>query len=73
LPTSSPSSTETQLTPQQEAELRIHELAQKIKDETHLRKILLTAKIGLRRGVYEQIVPHLKFVPRSFRKLMKHA
>jgi hypothetical protein len=64
--------TEQALTEEQAAELRIHELAQKIRDEEHLRFILRQSKIGLRRQVYEQIVPHLKFSPRSYRKLMKH-
>jgi hypothetical protein len=54
------------------AQARIKELAGDIKDEAQLKKILLTAKIGLRQGVYDQIKPHLKFSCRDYRQLMRH-
>ena len=73
MPTSSPSQTEQPLTEQQEAELRIHELAAKIKDEKQLQAILKTTILGLRRGVYNQLLPHLSFKPRPYRKLMRNA
>lgn len=66
------SQTEQPLTEQQEAEFRIHELAAKIRDEKHLRAILMTAILGLRPKVYKQLVPHLSFTPRPFRKLMRN-
>jgi len=51
----------------------IAELSSKIKDEKELRRILLSATLGLRKGVYNNILPHLTFKPRSFRKLMRDA
>jgi hypothetical protein len=65
--------TEAGLTEQQAADLRIHELAGRIKDEKQLRAILVTTVLGLRRGVYNKLVPHLSFKPRTFRKLMREA
>jgi hypothetical protein len=67
------SQTEQPLNEQQEATLRIHELAQKIKDEKQLRAILMTAILGLRHKVYKQLLPHLNFKPREYRKLMRNA
>jgi hypothetical protein len=67
------SQTEQPLNEHQEATLRIHELAAKIKDEKQLQAILKTAIYGLRRGVYDQLVPHLSFKPRPYRKLMRNA
>lgn len=65
--------TEKELTEQQQADLRIHELAAKIKDEKQLQAIIKNAIYGLRRSVYDQIVPHLNFKPRPYRKLMRNA
>lgn len=67
------SDTDCELTEQEACDVRIAELARQIKDEKQLRKILLTAQIGLRKGVYLQILPHLSFKPREYRKLMRHA
>jgi hypothetical protein len=62
--------TEQPLTDEQQAELRIHELAQFIQNEKQLRAILKTGKIGLRKSIYEKLLPHLSFVPCSYRELM---
>ena len=64
---------DTQATEEEQAQARIAELASNIKDEKQLRQILETAVIGLRRSVYNQIVPHLAFTPKPYRKLMRHA
>jgi hypothetical protein len=64
---------DTMSTEEELAQTQIADLAAQIKDEKQLRSILLAAHIGLRWGVYNQIVPHLTFKPREYRKLMKHA
>lgn len=65
--------TDGELTEQQAADLRIHELAGRIKDEKQLRAILVTTVLGLRRGVYNKLAPHLSFKPRPYRKLIRNA
>lgn len=64
-------STETELTQEQRAELKIHELAAAIENNYQLRKVVGNAVIGLRKAVYEQIVPHLSFKPLPYKKLMQ--
>ena len=63
--------TEQQLNEEQAAELRIHELAQQIHGNSKLRKIVKSARFGLRAQVYNEIVPHLNFKPLPFSKLVR--
>lgn len=64
---------DTESSEEDKAQLLIADLASRIKDDKQLRSVLLAAHIGMRQGVYHQILPHLSFTPRSYRKLMRHA
>ena len=64
---------DTQSSEEDQAQVRIAYLASLIHDEKQLRNIVGSAQLGLQRGVYNQLVPHLSFTPRTFRKLMRNA
>ena len=53
------------------AQDQIESLAGLIHDNAHFREILKTANPFLRRKVYDQIKPHLKFPVQTFFKLMR--
>lgn len=54
-------------------QVQIQEMSKLIKNEAQLKSVLLRVpNPNMRQMVYEQIVPHLKFTPRVYRKLMKH-
>lgn len=46
-------------------------LGQHVRDDAHLKSILLKISDKQRKSVYERIKPHLNFTPRVFRALMR--
>jgi hypothetical protein len=64
---------DTQSSEEDRAQVRIAYLASLIHDEKQLRQVVNSAQLGLQRGVYNQLLPHLSFKPRNFRKLMRNA
>ena len=40
-----------------------------VKDNRHLKKVLKDADPSMRRQVYDELLPHLKFKPRSYLSL----
>ena len=69
----STSITDNQSSEEDQAQARIAYLASLIRDEKQLRQVVGSAQLGLRKGVYDQLLPHLSFTPRTFRKLMRNA
>ena len=53
-------------------EVQIQEMAKLIKTEKQLKRIIMDARPDMRQLVYERIVPHLSFVPRVYRQLVRH-
>jgi hypothetical protein len=47
-------------------------MARQVRDDKQLADILMSSHPALRRSVYDLIKPHLSFVPKDYRNLLRH-